>query len=113
MPPRKKTTRERQKTFFKEWRDFRGRKQNEVAELLGVEPSTLSRLERGLSPYDQDVLEKLSLIYLCDPEDLLSIDPLKPDPPRLIYAKLKTATPEKQKLALNLIEAILKDGTNG
>lgn len=113
MPPIPKKPRERQKTFFKEWREFRDLKQYEVADKLEIEPSTLSRLERGASPYDQDFLERLALVLGCDPEDLLSINPLQPSPPRLIYSRLMKASPEVQKKALEILDILLKDGTNG
>lgn len=110
MPPVKKPTRPRQRTFLKEWREHRQLNQQEVADKLEVDRSTISRIERGESPYDQDILERLALAYGCDPEDLISIDPLKPDGPKLIYSKLRAASPEMQKRAEALIEALLKAG---
>lgn len=75
MAPVPKKPRKRLQTFFREWREYRGLKQNRVAEMLAVEPSTLSRLEQGKSPYDQDMLERLAEIYECQPSDILSTDP--------------------------------------
>jgi transcriptional regulator with XRE-family HTH domain len=82
MPPVAKKPRKRLRTFFREWREFRGLKQNRVAELLEIEPSTLSRLEQGKSPYDQDMLERLAEIYECEPAEILAVDPNRePRPP--------------------------------
>lgn len=75
MPPVRRPPRKRARTYFREWREYRDRKQGEVAALIEVDPGTLSRLESGKSPYDQDILEKLALVYGCDPEDLISINP--------------------------------------
>jgi transcriptional regulator with XRE-family HTH domain len=80
MPPVAKKPRKRLRTFFREWREFRGLKQNRVAEMLETEPSTLSRLETGKSPYDQDMLERLAEIYECEPGELLSTYPNNDEP---------------------------------
>lgn len=108
MPPIKRPSRARQRTFFAEWREFRGLKQYEAAEKIDVDPSTLSRLEAGKIPYDQDILERMAQAFGCDPEDLLSINPLEPDLPRLLYSKLRRAPPETQKKAIDILEAFLK-----
>lgn len=111
MPPVKKPQRERLRTFLREWRLFRDMNQDDVAEKLEIDRSTISRIERAESPYDQDILERFALVYGCDPEDLLSIDPTRPDPPRLIYSKLRAATPAQQQMALDLIDAMLKQAS--
>lgn len=38
--------------------------------------SQLSRIERGDQPYNQEMLEALAELYMCDPVDLLIRDPL-------------------------------------
>lgn len=110
MPPVAKQPRERNKTFLREWRKYRELSQEEVAEKLEIDRTTISRVERGETPYDQDILERLALIYLCDPEDLLSINPMKPDQPRLVYSKLRAASPDMQRRAAEIIDALLKAG---
>jgi transcriptional regulator with XRE-family HTH domain len=104
--------------FFKEWREARKWTLNEALERLigiGVEISgaSLSRYENGDQPYSQDVLFALADIYGCDPEDLLTINPMKPDPPKLVYDALRKAPPERQAEVWRMIEALLKTGTNG
>jgi transcriptional regulator with XRE-family HTH domain len=84
--------------------------QDDIAEKLELDRTTVSRIERGESPYDQDYLERLALVLGCDSDDLLAIDPLKPDGPKLIYSKLRTASPEMQKRVIEVIEALLKAG---
>ena len=81
-----------------------------MAEQIEIDHSTLSRIKRRESPYDQDVLEKLALVYGCDPDDLLSIDPMKPDPPKLIYDRLKVANQDVQNRAIAILDALLKAG---
>ena len=46
----------RHRTFLKEWREYRNLTPK-AAERIGVEQPTLSRLERGISPYSQDFLK--------------------------------------------------------
>lgn len=102
-----KTT--RKPTFFREWRKFRKLTQIEAADLLEVDQSTISRLERREIPYDQDILERMALVYGChEPYDLLSINPLKPDKPRLVYDALKNAPEPVQEQALAILNAFLK-----
>lgn len=110
MAPVKKPPRTRQPTFLTQWRKFRQLSQEAAVERLDIDRSTLSRIERGETPYDQDFLEKAALAYGCDPEDLLSIDPLKPDPPKLIFDALKQASREKQEEVWRVVQAMLKAG---
>jgi transcriptional regulator with XRE-family HTH domain len=98
------------KQFLREWRKFRKLSLANVSELIEIDHSTLSRVERGQSPYDQDILEKLSLVYGCEPPDLLAINPMQPDPPKLVYDRLRAAPPAVRERALIILDALLKAG---
>lgn len=100
----------RGKTFLRAWRKFKDLTQEEAASRLDIDRTTLGRIERGLIPYDQDFLEKLSLAYGCDVADLLTVDPLKADPPRLVWEQLQKASPEVRERALKVLDALLKAG---
>lgn len=113
MPPVSKNPHTRQRTFLREWRKYRGLSQTEAAERVEIDQTTLGRIERGVVPYNQDFLERLALAYGCDVEDLLSVDPLKPDPPKLVYNRLRAAPKAVQEQALRILDALLRDGTNG
>lgn len=115
MPPVKKTRAERGRHYLREWRKYRKKQDRKwtlayVAELVEVDHSSLSRLERGESPYDEDILQKLALAYGCDPADLLNINPLTPDPPKLVYDRLRAAPKELQDRALAVLDALLRAG---
>ena len=97
-------------TFLRAWRKYRKLTQEAVAERVGVDRTTIGRIENGELPYNQDFLEKVALIYGCEPEDLLAIDPLRPDPPKLVYNQLKIASPEIQQRAIAVLDALLKTG---
>lgn len=108
MPPIKKSPRERRRTYFTEWREFRELSQEQAAERLDIDRTTLSRIERGRSPYNQDTLEMLALAYGCDPEDLLTINPLHPNPAKRFYKELRKRPPDVQEKALEILRAFLK-----
>lgn len=110
MPPVKRPPRARLPQFLREWRKYRRLSLVQVAEKIEIDHSTLSRIERNETPYDQDVLEKLSLVYGCEPQDLLSINPLQPDPPRLVYDRLRQAPAEMRDRAMAILDALLKAG---
>jgi transcriptional regulator with XRE-family HTH domain len=75
----KKPKRTRQKHFFKEWRKFRKIGQAKAIELLGWSPSKISRIETGVTPYNQDDLETAAEIFKCEPKDILTVNPFEVD----------------------------------
>lgn len=94
--------------FLREWRDHRDLSLEQVSEriaLLSSERSdadpeskrmtmthaTLSRIERGLIPYGQYLLELLADIYQTDPGSLIMRDPSEPDAIWSIWDKLAPA----------------------
>jgi transcriptional regulator with XRE-family HTH domain len=108
MASRKKPAHNRHGTFLRNWRKFRELTLQRAADRLDIDYTTLGRIERGEVPYNQDLLERLAFAYGCEVTDLLDIDPLKPDPPKLVYSRLRHASPEVQRQALAIIEALLR-----
>lgn len=49
--------------------------QEDAAGRLGIKQGTLSKIERGELPYNQDFLEQAARAYGCDVEDLLAVRP--------------------------------------
>lgn len=98
----------RGRTYLKQWREFRQKTQEQAAPLLGIDQSTLSRLERGISPYDQDFLEKAAFVYMCEPQDLIMRNPKDQDAVWSITDNLKKATPSDRVRAAAVIDALLK-----
>lgn len=68
-------TRFMSKKHFREWRDFRGLTQEQVAGRTGIDNTILSKLERGKVNYTEKHLEALSHAYNCTPADLLTPPP--------------------------------------
>ena len=82
--------------------------QEQAAESLEIDQSTLSRLERGVLPYDRDILEKMTIVYRChEPADLLTINPLEPNPAHVVFSQLRTVSNDKAKQAAAILKALL------
>jgi transcriptional regulator with XRE-family HTH domain len=107
MAPVKKPLHSRSPTFLREWREFRDLSQEEVADRLEIDRTTLSKIERRLLPYNQDFLERAALVYGCEPADILNTNPMKPAPPRLVFEALKSATPDQRQQITRFIEFTL------
>lgn len=60
------------KTYLREWREFRGRSLESVAARMGLNHGQLSKVERGIHPYSQHILEIAALEYGCSTADLLT-----------------------------------------
>lgn len=105
---------EKPRYFFKEWRKHRGFTQEELAELIGVTPPSISQLERGLQGFTDSTLESLASALSCKPGDLLMRNPLDEDAPWSIWDHLK---PDQKKSAMLFIKAMeaetKRTGTDG
>jgi transcriptional regulator with XRE-family HTH domain len=108
MAPKTKHIRDRLPTFLKEWRKHRGLTQERAADRLGITQSTLSKIENGVHPYDQDFLEAAALAYNCQPADLLMRNPLIPDSVWTLSDNLKRAPADVQEQARVVVEALLR-----
>mgnify|MGYP003135553744 CR=1 FL=1 len=61
--------------YIRAWRKYRGLTLEQTAERVGTTHATLSRVERGLIPYGQPLLEAIAIVLNCTPADLLIRDP--------------------------------------
>ena len=66
-------------TFIRQWREHRQLSLERLADRLGTTKASLSRIERGLQPYSQPLLEALAEALACAPADLLMRNPADPD----------------------------------
>lgn len=67
------------RTFLREWRTFRDRSLESVAPQMDITYTQLSKIERGLYPYNQHILEVAALEYGCTITDLLTRAPAPSD----------------------------------
>ena len=99
----------RTRTFLKEWRKHRLLTQEQAAERFDLDQSTLSRIERGVTPYDQDFLEAAAYAYRCTPADLLMRNPLDKDSIWSIADNLRKAAPRDRARVVAVVETLLKE----
>jgi len=83
MPTNRRTLRraDRRRTFIREWRKYHGLTLQQLCDKLELDEGLsytmghISRMERGDTPYTQDLLEALARVLLCEPMDLVVRDP--------------------------------------
>lgn len=68
----------------------------------------LSRIERGLQPYNQALLEALADLYMCDVVDLLIRDPSEPE---AIWTLWEKAKPGQRQQIVAVADALLKQAS--
>ena len=66
--------------YLYEWRVHAKATQQDVADALGIYKGYVSELENGKKRYNQDHLEALAKFFKCDVGDLLTVNPLGPQP---------------------------------
>jgi transcriptional regulator with XRE-family HTH domain len=94
----------RRETFIRAWRKHRGYTLENLAERIGVTHPTLSRVERGLLPFNQDLLELLAEQLMCEPADLLMRDPTDPNG---IWSIWDNAKPGERRQIVELAKVIV------
>lgn len=75
---------------------YRGLTQEQAAERLDMDRSNLSRVERAEIPYSQGLLEAAASAYMCEPWDILNVNPLKEGEVVDLTSLLKKASPEER-----------------
>ena len=96
------------KNYIRAWREYRRLSLEKVADRVGTSHSTLSRVERGLQPYNQLLLEAIADALRCEPVDLLIRDPSDPDG---IWSIWDGLSPPQRRQAIAVISAIKQTGT--
>lgn len=95
--PIRKETRQLRRHFLKEWREYRGLNQEQAADRIGVDRTTLGRIENRKIAYTQPVLEAAAEAYSCEPWDLLNRDPNKEGQVIDLLNELRKADPSEQR----------------
>lgn len=97
--------------FFREWRKHRGYTQEELAEIVGVTPSSISQLETGKQGFSDTTLLALANALACNPGDLLMRNPLDADAPWSLWDQVKKSSPSKRREIVAVVETMLKTGS--
>lgn len=95
----------RRPTFIRSWRKFRGYTLENLAERVGITHASLSRIERGEQPYNQDLLGLLADALTCEPADLLIRDPSDPEG---IWSLWDQAKPGERRQAAEMLRIIIR-----
>jgi len=111
MPPRigNKGPVGRRLTFIKQWRKYRGYTQEQLGGMLDTSGSMISRIEKGETPYTQDVLEALADALNTDPASLLMRDPTNPE---ALWSIWDQAGKGQRQMIEEVARTIVKTGTN-
>ena len=112
MAPVPKPKRDRTKHYFREWREKAGLTQEQAIGRLEWSQSKLSRIESGVTPYNQDDLEAAAVAYSCSPSDLINVNPLKEGEVVDMLALLRSADSTTRDGILAMLRA-MKTGTEG
>ena len=65
--------------FLKEWREYRGMTQQQLADAADLTKGYVSNLERGQKRYNEDTLEVFAKVLRCEPWELIGRNPLADD----------------------------------
>jgi transcriptional regulator with XRE-family HTH domain len=105
----------RRPTHIRAWRKHRGLTLAQLADRLAVElevditEGQISRIERGETPYSQDILEALASALRCQPADLLVRDPTQPD---AIWSLWESLKPVERAQAVEMLRIFSRTGTD-
>ena len=112
MAKKKVTSRQKPtlpKNYIREWRKFRGNLTLErLADRVGTSHATLSRIERGLQPWNETLLRAISEALDTDVVNLLIRDPTDPEG---IWSLWDTAKASDRQKIVETAKIILKTGT--
>lgn len=96
--------------YIRQWRKFRGYTQEQLAERIGVTHGAVSQLETGKVKYTQPMLEAVAEALMTEPAAILNVDPLSE---RKMWSLWELAKPGQKRQIEAIVEAILKNGTDG
>ena len=96
------------RTFIRPWREHRGLTLEQLAERIGTTHATLSRIERGLQPYSQPMLEAIAEGLSTDPASLLMRNPADPEG---IWSVWDNAKPGERRQIVEIAKTLIKTGT--
>ena len=108
MPPIKRPPRKRLRHFLRDWRLYRKMTLDQSSEKIGVDHSTLQRIEVGDSPYTQDHLESLAVVYDCSVDDLIRRNPKAAVTAADLARQIADAPDDLQRQAAAILSALLK-----
>lgn len=95
-------------TFIRQWREHRNKSLETVAEAVGTTHATLSRIERGLIPYSQELLEDVADVLQTDVASLIMRNPTDDDAIWTLWDQAKIG---ERQMIVDLAKTVLRRGT--
>lgn len=96
--------------FLRAWRKAKGHTLEQVAERIGMTSQNLGKVERGLVPYTQTLLELLAVEYGTEPASLIMRDPADPAG---IWSVHDTLSSVERAQLVEMAKVLRRTGTNG
>jgi transcriptional regulator with XRE-family HTH domain len=103
MPIRFKKGSPRRHHFIAEWRRHRQLSQAALGAELGISKASVSRIERCVQPYTQDILEAIADVLGAEPATLLSY---KPEESETLFSVWKRIPKSGRRQALAVLQAL-------
>lgn len=106
-----------QPTYIKQWREHRGLSLRRLADRLEIEDEnggalsyvSINRIEKGIQPYSQPILEAMAHALDVSVVDLLSVDPTKDGEVVDFVRLLHNKTEAEKRRAFELLKLHLGD----
>jgi transcriptional regulator with XRE-family HTH domain len=105
MPVRFKKSSPRRRHFIADWRRHRGLSQTALGDALGISKASISRIERSVQPYTQDLLEAVAEIFQVEPAVLLTYRPKETAPLLSVWERIPQP---RRRQALAVLEALAR-----
>jgi transcriptional regulator with XRE-family HTH domain len=93
--------------YVRQWRDFRGLTQEQLAERVGKSRALITQIEKGWTDLTEEMIYSLSEALNCEPGDLFRVNPQKAGAVVDITDMLKNSDPAIQAEALGYIRGLV------
>ncbi len=97
-------------TYIRAWRTAKHMSLEQLASRIPMDKGNLSKVERGLLPYNQEMLERVADALSVDPASLLMRDPGDPEG---IWSIWDRALPGTRRQIAQVAETLVRTGTDG
>lgn len=94
--------------FIRAWRQAKHMSLEQLAARVPMDKGNLSKVERSLLPYNQEMLERLAEALGTEPASLLMRDPSSPTP---IWSIWDRASPGQRRQIEEVAATLLRTGT--
>lgn len=96
--------------YIRQWRTLKDMSLEALADRVPMDKGNLSKVERGLLPYNQEMLERIGDVLGTDPGNLINRDPTKDG--KVIDLVQRLTSSELERAAAILEAAFGRTGTN-